>query len=90
MELLSTNAIDNPSKHRHGANISIRLFRETAPFSRLLRHAVDTGNILDLTPGPHEGGGLVIGATCNTDWDKYILIKKLEYFKINNELIWVR
>ena len=26
-----------PSKHRHGTNLFIRLFRETAPFSRLLR-----------------------------------------------------
>ena len=29
-------------KNRHGATLFIRLFRETAPFSRLLRHAGDT------------------------------------------------
>ena len=32
-----------PSKHRQGATLFLRLFQETAPFSRLLRHAGDTG-----------------------------------------------
>ena len=31
-----------PSKHQHGAILFIRLFRETAPSSRLLRYAGDT------------------------------------------------
>ena len=33
----------------------IRLFRESTPFSRLLRHAGDTGHILKLTPGSSWG-----------------------------------
>ena len=49
-----------PSKHRHGATLFIRLFRETAPFSRLLRHAVDTEDTFSTyppppSPGPHGG-----------------------------------
>ena len=39
-----------PSKHRHGANLFIRLFRETALFSRLLRQAEDTEDTLSTTP----------------------------------------
>ena len=34
-----------PVLHRHGANLFIRWFRHTAPFSRLLRHAGDTEDV---------------------------------------------
>ena len=39
---ISWGSLTCPSKHRHGTTLFIRLFRETAPFSRLLRHARDT------------------------------------------------
>ena len=35
-----------PVLDRHGATLFIRLFRETGPFSRLLRHAGDTEEVL--------------------------------------------
>ena len=38
---ISQGSLTCPPKHRHGATLFIRLFRETAPFSRLLRHAGD-------------------------------------------------
>ena len=45
-----------PVLHRHGANLFIRWFRHTAPFSRLLRHAGDTEDVFStLTPGVLTG-----------------------------------
>ena len=46
-----------PTRGQHFYTIN-GLFRETAPFSRLLRHARDTEDalyILDLTPGSPRG-----------------------------------
>ena len=43
---ISYGSLTCPSKHRHGAILFIRLFRETAPFSRLLRHTEDTFSTL--------------------------------------------
>ena len=42
---ISYGSLTCPSKHRHGATLFIRLFRETAPFSRFLRHAGDTEDV---------------------------------------------
>ena len=42
--------------HRHGTTLFIRWFRQTAPFSRLLRSRWGYGgHILDLTPGLSRG-----------------------------------
>ena len=50
-----------PSKHRHGATLFIRLFRETAAFSRLLRSRWGYGgHILDLTPPPGPSRGRTV------------------------------
>ena len=50
-----------PSSHRHGTTLFIRWFRDTAPFSRLLRSRWGYGgHILDLTPRALTGGWLVV------------------------------
>ena len=58
---ISYGSLTCPSKHRQGANIFIRLFRDTAPFSCLLGHAWDTEDTFStLTlPGPHWGRCLI-------------------------------
>ena len=40
--------------HRYGANLFIRLFRETAQFSRLLRHAGQSKFVLATYPEDSE------------------------------------
>ena len=45
-----------PVIHRHGTTLFKRRFRHTAPFSRLLRHAGDTEDVIStLTPGVLTG-----------------------------------
>ena len=55
-----------PVLHRHGTTLFIRLFRETTPFSRLLRHDWNTGDVFStLTPHPTSSRGelsMVLGA----------------------------
>ena len=47
-----------PVLHRHGTTLFIRWFQHTAPFSRLLRHAGDTEDVISTsTPRVLTGGG---------------------------------
>ena len=51
-----TGFFNVPVLHRHGTILLIRWFRHTAPFSRLLRYAGDTEDVLStLTPGVLTG-----------------------------------
>ena len=52
-----------PSKHRHGTTLFIRLFRETAPSSRLLRHAADIGGHI---PAPESRVSSLIVWQCKS------------------------
>ena len=47
-----------PVLHRHGATLLIGLFRETAPFSPLLRHAGDTEDVFSSLIPREDAGGL--------------------------------
>ena len=46
-----------PFKHRHGVTLFIRLFRETAPCSRLLRHAGESLDVFSSKPPPASPPG---------------------------------